>query len=174
MTIILLLNSDQCYHLLGLRKGASIPEIRDAYRKLVLECHPDKDMSARDGEKFKLVTEAYQTLRVESLHAGKNSYTVSQNHSTVYDKVQSWNFYQSMFYDAIDYAQKIKHAKTVYLYLSKSEPIIIQCCKLTQKHAAMPLYRLMTSSYAHTHSLVSRVPYKGVVKEMCKYLGLHL
>lgn len=174
MTIIWLLNSDQCYHLLGLRKGASIPEIKNAYRKLALECHPDKNMSARDGEKFKLVTEAYHTLRIGTLHAGKNSYTVSQNQSNPNHKVQSWNFYQSMFYDAIDYAQKIKHAKTVYLYLSKSEPIIIQCCKLTQKHAAMPLYRLMVSSYALTNSLVSHVSYKGVVKEVRKYLGLHL
>lgn len=173
MTIILLLNSDQCYNLLGIRKGASIPEIRDAYRKLALECHPDKNMSARDGEKFKLVTEAYHTLRVGNLHAGKNSYTVSQNQSNTYHKVQSWNFYQSMFYDAIDYAQKIKHAKTVYLYLSKSEPIIIQCCKLTQKHAAIPLYRLMVSSYARTNSLVSHVLYRGVIRDVRKYLGLH-
>ena len=174
MTIILLLNSDQCYNLLGIRKGASIPEIRDAYRKLALECHPDKNMSARDGEKFKLVTEAYRTLRVGNLHAGKNSNTVSQNQSDIYHKVQSWNFYQSMFYDAIDYTQKIKHAKTVYLYLSKSEPIIVRYCKLTQKHTAVPLYRLMVSSLARTNSLVSHVSYRGVLREMRKYLGLHL
>ncbi|MDE1819139.1 MAG: DnaJ domain-containing protein, partial [Thaumarchaeota archaeon] len=118
------MNSDQCYNLLGIRKGASIPEIRDAYRKLALEYHPDKNMSARDGEKFKLVTEAYHTLRVGNLNADKNS-SASKNRSNTYHKVQSWNFYQSMFYDAIDYAQKIKHAKTVYLYLSKSEPIIV-------------------------------------------------
>ena len=161
------MNSDQCYNLLGIRKGASIPEIRDAYRKLALECHPDKNMSARDGAKFKLITEAYHTLRVDNLHTGKNS-IISQNPSDTYHKVQSWSFYQSMFYDAIDYAQKIKHAKTVYLYLSKSEPIIIHCYNLTQKHAAMPLYRLMVSSYARTNSLVSHVPYKGVVKQVWK------
>jgi hypothetical protein len=159
--------------LLGIRKGASIPEIRDAYRKLVLECHPDKNMSARDGAKFKLVTEAYHTLRVGSLHVGKNSDTVSKNQSDTYHKAKSWDFYHSVFYDAIDYAQKIKHAKTVYLYLSKSEPIIIRCCNLTQKHAAMPLYRLMISSYASTISLVSHVSYRGAIREVCKYLGLH-
>ncbi|MDE1876838.1 MAG: DnaJ domain-containing protein, partial [Thaumarchaeota archaeon] len=93
------MNSDQCYNLLGIRKGASIPEIRDAYRKLALEYHPDKNMSARDGEKFKLVTEAYHTLRVGNLHADKNS-SASKSHSNTYHKVQSWNFYQSMFYDA--------------------------------------------------------------------------
>ncbi|MDC8453524.1 MAG: J domain-containing protein [Candidatus Nitrosotalea sp.] len=166
------MNSDQCYNLLGIRRGASIPEIRDAYRRLALEYHPDKNMSARDGEKFKLVTEAYHTLRVGNLNADKNS-SASKNQSNTYHKVQSWNFYQSMFYDAIDYAQKIKHAKTVYLYLSKSEPIIVQCYKLTQKHAAMPLYRLMMSSYTRTNSLVSHVPYRDVVREVRKYLGLH-
>lgn len=167
------MNSDQCYNLLGIRKGASIPEIRDAYRKLALECHPDKNMSARDGTKFKLITEAYHTLRVGNPHAGKNSDAVSQNQSDTYHKVQSWSFYQSIVYDAIDYAQKIKHAKTVYLYLSKSEPIIIHCYNLTQKHAAMPLYRLMVSSYARTNSLVSHVSYRSAVREMFKYLGLH-
>ena len=174
MTIILLLNSDQCYNLLGIRKGASIPEIRDAYRKLALECHPDKNMSARDGAKFKLVTEAYHTLRVGKFDTGKTSYTVSQNQPHTFHKVQSWHFYQSMFYDTIDYAQKIKHAKMVYLYLSKSEPIIIQCCKLTQKHAVKPLYRLIISSYTRTNSLVSHVPYRGVLREVSKYIGLHL
>ncbi|HEX5457981.1 MAG TPA: J domain-containing protein [Candidatus Nitrosotalea sp.] len=167
------MNSDQCYNLLGIRKGASIPEIRDAYRKLALECHPDKNMSARDGAKFKLVTEAYHTLRVGNLSTGKNSDTVSQNQSDMYHKVQSWNFYQSIFYDVIDYAQKIKHAKTVYLYLSKSEPILVHCYNLTQKHATMPLYRLIISSYARTNSLVSHMPYQGAVKEIRKYLGLH-
>ncbi|HEU5488143.1 MAG TPA: J domain-containing protein, partial [Candidatus Nitrosotalea sp.] len=91
------MNSDQCYDLLGIRKGASIPEIRDAYRKLALEYHPDKNMSARDGEKFKLVTEAYHTLRVGNPNADKNPYTVSKNSSNTCRKIQSWNFYQSMF-----------------------------------------------------------------------------
>ena len=172
MTIILLLNNDQCYNLLGIRKGASIPEIRDAYRRLALECHPDKNMSARDGAKFKLVTEAYHTLRVGNLHADKNSSTY-KNQSNTYHKVQSWSFYQNMFYDALDHAQKIKHAKTIYLYLSKSEPIIIRYCKLTRKHAAMPLYHLLVSSYTRTNSLVSHVHYKGLIRGACKYLGLN-
>lgn len=174
MDIILLLNSDQCYNLLGIRKGASIHEIRDAYRKLALECHPDKNMSTKDGAKFKLVTEAYHTLRVGSLPDGKNSGTVSQNQPSTYNKVQSWNFYQSMFYDAIDYAQKIKHAKTVYLYLSKSEPIIVHFYSMTQKHAAVPLYRLMMSSYDHANSIVSHVPYKGVARQVWKYISNYI
>ena len=57
------LNRSQCYKLLGLNEGASINQIKDAYRKLALEYHPDKNISAKDGEKFKMISEAYHTLR---------------------------------------------------------------------------------------------------------------
>ena len=51
------------YYILGLKKGASIEEIKRAYRKLSLKLHPDKN----DGdefftERFKEIQEAYETL----------------------------------------------------------------------------------------------------------------
>lgn len=52
-----------CYRSLGLREGASMPEIKAAYRKLALLYHPDKTDSTRDAEKFKAISEAYRTLR---------------------------------------------------------------------------------------------------------------
>ena len=60
-----MLNNCRCYQLLGLHEGATIPEIKAAYRKLALRYHPDKNTSKQDGEKFKVITEAYQTLRME-------------------------------------------------------------------------------------------------------------
>lgn len=38
-------------------------EIKDAYRKLVLKYHPDKSISKQDDMKFKLIIEAYHTLK---------------------------------------------------------------------------------------------------------------
>lgn len=51
------------YYILGLKKGASIEDIKKAYRKLSLKFHPDKN----DGdefftERFKEILEAYETL----------------------------------------------------------------------------------------------------------------
>ena len=60
------LNNTQCYKLLGLSDGASIEEIKTAYRKLALAYHPDKNVSAKDGAKFKTITEAYNTLRMNN------------------------------------------------------------------------------------------------------------
>lgn len=57
------------YDILGIHKDAQTDEIRKAYRKRVLETHPDKlDVSANDEEKqaaereFQKVHEAFQTL----------------------------------------------------------------------------------------------------------------
>ena len=53
------------YHLLGLEKGASVREIKYAYRNMALKYHPDKSISKQDEEKFKLINEAYHILRTD-------------------------------------------------------------------------------------------------------------
>ncbi len=53
------------YHLLGLEEGASVQEIKYAYRNMALKYHPDKSVSKQDEEKFKLINEAYHILRTD-------------------------------------------------------------------------------------------------------------
>lgn len=47
------------YQVLGVREGASVEEVRQAYRRLVKAAHPDL---AGDPAQFRLVTEAYDVL----------------------------------------------------------------------------------------------------------------
>ncbi|MCW4025390.1 MAG: molecular chaperone DnaJ [Candidatus Bathyarchaeota archaeon] len=50
------------YEVLGVEKKASDSEIKDAYRKLAMQYHPDRNKSADAEEKFKEISEAYAVL----------------------------------------------------------------------------------------------------------------
>ncbi len=76
-----------CYQILGVQKGASQKEIKNAYRQLSLKYHPDRNDNHKDGEKFKQVTEAYQLLRREEKSKAKVSETdVSSNYTQFWKK----------------------------------------------------------------------------------------
>ena len=50
------------YEVLGVQKGANKNQIKDAYRKLALQYHPDRNKSPEAEERFKEVSEAYAVL----------------------------------------------------------------------------------------------------------------
>lgn len=50
------------YDILGVSKNASAAELKQAYRKLALQWHPDRNKSAGTGEKFKEINQAYEVL----------------------------------------------------------------------------------------------------------------
>ncbi|KAG5190949.1 hypothetical protein JKP88DRAFT_197076, partial [Tribonema minus] len=54
------------YTVLGVARSATAKDIRQAYRKLALKFHPDKNSEAGAADKFKEVTEAYEIIGDES------------------------------------------------------------------------------------------------------------
>ena len=50
------------YKILGINRNASSDVIRKAYRSLMFEYHPDKNLGALTEEKCKLITQAYSVL----------------------------------------------------------------------------------------------------------------
>ena len=52
------------YQLLGLDRGADAAAIKASYRKIAMECHPDRNAGCGDSEaRFKQVSEAYEVLK---------------------------------------------------------------------------------------------------------------
>ena len=51
------------YSILGLERTTTTEEIKKAYRKLARKYHPDVSKEANAEEKFKEVSEAYETLK---------------------------------------------------------------------------------------------------------------
>ena len=81
--------------MLGLHEGATMQEIKEAYRKLALRYHPDKNISKQDGEKFKIITEAYQTLRIGYDDALKYKKSVDSCYGKDLDSAPCWNEFGS-------------------------------------------------------------------------------
>ena len=58
-----MLNTD-FYDLLQVERGADERAIKSAYRKLAMECHPDRNPGCKQSEeKFKAISEAYECLK---------------------------------------------------------------------------------------------------------------
>ena len=59
------MNTRHANQILMVESDATFDDIRYAYRKLVLELHPDKNKKEKDGDKFKIVSEAYHYLKMQ-------------------------------------------------------------------------------------------------------------
>ena len=67
-------DNHKLYKILGVDQGASLEDIKKAYKKLAMEHHPDKnkDNVAAAEEKFKEISAAYNVLSNESERAKYN------------------------------------------------------------------------------------------------------
>lgn len=83
------MNLSDCYQILGLQGGASQKEIKNAYRRLSLKYHPDKNTADRDGEKFKEIKEAYQQLREEKTRMKFSDKDVDTRYAEFWKKYDS-------------------------------------------------------------------------------------
>ena len=54
---------DECREILGVNSNSTPKEIKQAYRKLSLKYHPDRNSDFNDGKKFKEISDAYQLLK---------------------------------------------------------------------------------------------------------------
>lgn len=145
------LDNNQCYKLLGLGEDASINEIKDAYRKLALEYHPDKNIAAKDGVKFKMIVEAYHTLRVKNNVLtrpiyGKEHHTNNENHQHRKNSFPAWLnlLYSKMHYT---YTRYTKNVRSHYL---KYEPVFFKHYGKVKRNASIIIHRSI-GLFQHGH-----------------------
>jgi DnaJ-class molecular chaperone len=73
------------YEILGIEKNATNQEIRKAYKKLVIKCHPDKNIDNKEKaeEVFKKITEAYSVLSDSDKRKRYDLYGTTENSSQI-------------------------------------------------------------------------------------------
>lgn len=62
------------YDILGVSKDASDQQIKQAYRRLALEWHPDRNDSRQANDKFKEINEAYEVLSNQEKRAAYDQF----------------------------------------------------------------------------------------------------
>lgn len=91
------MNKRDYYEILDVSKGASKDEIKNAYRKLALAYHPDRNKSPEAEEKFKEISEAYAVL---SDHEKRRQYDML-GHEGIDSRYSTEDIFRGVDFDEI-------------------------------------------------------------------------
>ena len=83
-------NTYQALKILNLKDNSSIEDVKNAYRKLALELHPDKNTNEKEGIEFKKITEAYHVLKNNHDEIVTKPQHTTKNSKTDFKKNRQW------------------------------------------------------------------------------------
>ncbi|NHI03177.1 Chaperone protein DnaJ [Candidatus Nitrosotalea sp. TS] len=171
------MNNCTCYRLLGLEKGASVREIKDAYRKMALKYHPDKSVSKQDNEKFKLIHEAYQILRTDHVRCMGELTRLKPNDQVPRDngtdsKVSYWNEFHPNKILKKNWRKYTKYAEKAYHDFCKYEDEMWDYSEKVIKRTTLFVPLVVTRQTRVSLLFVSQV-YDPLLKKG-KYTGVRL
>ncbi|XP_041117715.1 dnaJ homolog subfamily C member 10-like [Polyodon spathula] len=96
---VVVYTAEDYYKRLGVSREASTREIRQAFKKLVLKMHPDKNPNDQEAhDRFLKINRAYEVLKDEDLRKKYDKYGekgLEDNHEG--GRYESWNFYRYDF-----------------------------------------------------------------------------
>ncbi len=85
------------YSTLGVSRDASVDQIKQAYRKLALQYHPDRNKDPAAAEKFKSISEAYAILSDGSKRAQYDQF----GRAGVYERYSQEDIFRGVDFDSI-------------------------------------------------------------------------
>lgn len=107
------------YKVLGIGRDASKEEIKAAFRRQALDCHPDKHTHSPNSvrvsatHRFKLISEAYDVLRDDRKRALYNSTAASSSSSSSsYSRNNSTKGYGGYYHQYNSYHSSYRHNNT--------------------------------------------------------------
>ncbi|XP_063228337.1 dnaJ homolog subfamily C member 16 isoform X2 [Bacillus rossius redtenbacheri] len=87
------------YKILGVRKSATVQEIRKAYKQLAKEWHPDKNNDPKAENKFVEITQAYELLTDPERRKNYDNFGITENEALHRNKK---DYSQYRKYDPLD------------------------------------------------------------------------
>lgn len=95
--------AENYYKILGVNQGASSEEIKKAYRQLAMRYHPDRNPNDKVAEqKFKEISQAYETLKDPQKKAAYDQYGTTDFHSGGRGGESPFSGFGSSFSDIFD------------------------------------------------------------------------
>jgi len=85
-----IINENDYYEIMGLKKDALEEEIRKSYKKLALKFHPDKNKSIYASDAFKKVSHSFSVLSNKEKKANYDKYGTEEE---IVDPFHDHNYY---------------------------------------------------------------------------------
>ena len=98
-------NIAECRKILGIDNTSTPKEIKQAYRKLSLKYHPDRNPEFKDGKKFKEISEAYQALKSNRKKSFRNQDRTAEKAHSDFWRYQGEKMGDDMKFNFENYAK---------------------------------------------------------------------
>ena len=104
-----MLSTSECYGILRLQPGASADDVRQAFRRLAKELHPDQNPAADAHEQFVRLHEAYERLKSRSARAMTTGTGYSDEAARMQRARERAAAYARMRYEAYEREKELYH-----------------------------------------------------------------